>query len=275
MIKHLKSLLSPIMVVLVFTAPQMIQAMEEETVDLFHDSISDPGGMILEIAIKDRCYEFGSAGNIPCVSKIWNNFVNEPLYTSPLCKNPISLQTKYIYEIHYNTFCNGTLLYRPNPDSDEGMITLKVSDLANSLEGTFDLSGCGDTGQYLSISTGYRKGKIAENANKVEIWLAPRKFIEQELKAGRAQQFARMFMNWKPDAQVGIFWTWGNHGANLLNLFDHLTDQDNLSLCSKNLYEWGVGGVGVVARWASAWGVVCLEGVHDSKNFMLILNNQN
>jgi hypothetical protein len=166
-------------------------------------------------------------------------------------------------------FCNGEVVYRPDPNNDEGMIRLRISDLAHPLEGTFDLSTCGDTGKYLSISTGYRKEKIAENANKVEIWFACRKFIGQELKEGRAQQFAGIFSKWKPGAPVGIFWTWGNDDS--LGWFDYLTNCSNLTLTSKNLYEnWFAGVMGGRAG-TEGW----LVGFAPTKNFMFILNNQN
>ncbi|MBL8677229.1 MAG: hypothetical protein JNJ47_07430, partial [Alphaproteobacteria bacterium] len=74
----------------------------------------------------------------------------------------------------YERFLRGILVYRPQEGSDVGMIEMPIADLANPLEGIFDLSRCGDAGNYLSIATGYRKGKKAENANKVEVWLAPR-----------------------------------------------------------------------------------------------------
>ena len=153
-------------------------------------------------------------------------------------------------------FCNGELVFRPNSPSDEGIIRLKISDLANPLEGTFDLSKCGDAGMHLSISTGYRKGKIAENEDKVEIWFAPREFIKQELKAKRAQQFADIFPNWKPNAPTGIFWTWANDTN--LNCYDYLTNMDNLLLISENLCKnWGaahLGDVPYACAGGGRWG---------------------
>jgi len=252
--KHLKKLLSPIMMAFILAAPQMIQAMEgeeEKAVVLFPNSnlFPDVEGLILETAVKDGCNEFGFAGNIGSVCTTWNNFFNEKRYSSPLYKNiKVGLQTKCLYDM----FCNGELIFRPTLGSDEGMIRLKICDLANPIEDTFNLFLCGDVGNYLSISTGYRKEKIAENENKVEIWFAPREFIKQELKEGRAQQFAGIFPNWKPEAQVGIFWTWANDDN--LNWFDYLTSKDNLSLMSKNLYENCGGALGGERRCVVSWG---------------------
>jgi len=116
-----------------------------------------------------------------------------------------------------------------------------------------------------------RISRERENANKVEIWIACRKFIEQELKEGRATQFKDIFPNWKPTAHVGVFWTWGNDDN--LNWFDYLVDADNLTLSSKNLYEnWGYvrtcrgGDHGTIPHATAAAA---------TKNFMFILNNQN
>ena len=244
MIKHLKNLLSPIMMALVLTVPQMGQAMDEAEKNLFPNSnlTSDVQELILKTTVKDCCYELGFAGNIGSVCKTWDKFVNEKRYTSPLYKNlAVGLQTKFLYD----TFCNGELVFRPNPGSDVGMIRLKISDLANPLEDTIKFPAeCGDAGKFLIILTGYRKGIIKENANKVEMWFAPREFIKQELKGGRAQQFKDIFPSWKPNAQVGIFWTWANDDN--LNWFDYLACSDNLTLSSKNLYEnWVEAG----RRW--------------------------
>ena len=86
------------------------------------------------------------------------------------------------YEEVYERFLKGKLIYKPQEGSDVGRIDLPIAALANPLEGTFDLSKCGDAGNYFSISTGYRKQKIAKNESKVEIWFAPRFLIEKELK---------------------------------------------------------------------------------------------
>lgn len=136
------------------------------------------------------------------------------------------------YEQVYKRFLNGRLIYKPNPNSDDGRIELRISDLVNPLEGTFDLSKCGNVGTFFSISTGYRKGKKAENAIKVEIWLTPRFLIEKELNT-TAGHFKDIFpAKWAEEAPVGIFWNSG--GQNELTRMDYITNQDLESLsCSK------------------------------------------
>src|SRR3990167_3382159 len=113
------------------------------------------------------------------------------------------------HEEIYDRFLSGKLIYKPDPNSDEGKVELRIADLADPLEGTFDLSRCGDTSKYLSISTGYRKGKKPENAKKVEIWICPRFLIEKELNT-TAKYFKVIYDGeWEETAEVGMFWTWG------------------------------------------------------------------
>jgi hypothetical protein len=110
----------------------------------------------------------------------------------------------------FERFLNGKLIYKPNPYSDEGMVVMPIVDLPNSLNGEFDLSECGDTGKYLSINTGYRKGKRPENASKVEIWFTPPFLIEKNL-SGSASNFKEIMDSWDvSNAPVGTFFTWGS-----------------------------------------------------------------
>ena len=110
------------------------------------------------------------------------------------------------YEEIYRRFFKGALIYKKGQPDE---VRLPFSGLVYPLEGTFDLSRCGDSGQHLSISTGYRKGKKAENANKVEIWLAPRFLIESNLAAA-ARHYQPIMGGWNAAAApAGIFWVWG------------------------------------------------------------------
>lgn len=138
------------------------------------------------------------------------------------------------YEEIYQRFLGGKLIYRPQEGSDVGRIEMPISALQNPLEGTFDLSQCGDTGKYLNISTGYRKEKRPENVNKVEIWFAPRFLIEQELQT-TASHFQGIMGNWYDTAPVGIFWTWGRW--NNLSDYDYLVTLTMNDFYSDNLYK--------------------------------------
>jgi hypothetical protein len=115
-----------------------------------------------------------------------------------------------------------------------GMITMRISDLENPLENTFDLSQCGDAGKYLSISTGYRKRKNEENANKVEIWFAPRFLIEKKLTTTE-HHFQDIYEKWNDSVQVGIFWTWGKWDS--LTVSDYLITENFDQVSNSNLYE--------------------------------------
>ncbi len=141
------------------------------------------------------------------------------------------------YEDIYLRFLNGKLIYRPTEGSDVGKIELLIKDIMNpnTLEGTFDLSRCGDTGQYLSINTGYRKRKNPANKDKVEIWFCPRFLIEKELNstAGHFRDIMTV-TRWPQSAPIGVFWTWGSWDV---KYYDYLTTNTYDQLGNNNLYE--------------------------------------
>ncbi len=139
------------------------------------------------------------------------------------------------HEAVYERFLKGVLVYRPNPNSDEGKIELPIAALENPLEGTFDLSNCGDAGQYLSIATGYRKYVNAENAKKVEIWIAPRFLIEKDIR-GPARHLAPIMGAWdKTTVPVGLFFNWG--GWNEMDSFDYAVTHTRKKLCSMHMHS--------------------------------------
>jgi len=182
-----------------------------------------------------------------CVATDFSN--QELIYTD----EPIKVFDHYPavaegYEDIYDRFLNGKLIYKPDPNSDEGKVELRIADLEDPLNGTFDLSRCGDTGEYLSISTGYRKEKKQENFNKVEIWLAPRFLIEKELN-GTAAHFKPIMGNWKQEAPVGLFWTHGNWAVDDRDM-DYLVTESMDDLSKINLYEnWRNRTAASVLRW--------------------------
>lgn len=139
------------------------------------------------------------------------------------------------HEEAFQTFLNGTLIYRPIQDSDEGIIKLKISDLKNPLDGTFDLSQCGDAGKDLSISTGYRKGIRPENKKKLEVWLVPWFLIKKHLDS-TACHFKDIMDDWdEKNAAFGIFFTSGHW--NNLEWYDYLTRSTPYDITSKNLSD--------------------------------------
>jgi len=200
---------------------------EEIRENLFERCPQEITFMILELAARSNYLSDGNTGSLRLVCRDWWGIMEQ----KQMKRSIASIKHEYIYQ----KFLKGVLVYRPDGESDEGRIDLPIASLVNPLEGTFDLSQCGDTGEYLSISTGYRKGKKAENANKLEIWLTPRFLVEKEIK-GSAQHLKKIFPSkWPEKASIGIFWTlgdWDNMGR-----YDYLTDNTMEELGNDNLYE--------------------------------------
>ena len=145
----------------------------------------------------------------------------------------------------YDMFLRGELQYRPNGDgNNQGLIRLPIADLANPLAGEFDLRNCGDAARYLSINTGYRTAVRPENANKVEIWLAPHFLVAANIN-GAAKHFQGPVMaSWNGSvAPLGMFFTWG--GWALDKSMDYVTDKD-INFFNKN----------------NVHGLLCAAGTH-------------
>jgi hypothetical protein len=153
----------------------------------------------------------------------------------PIQKGPSIPAIARGYEEIYERFLRGVLIYKPNKDNDIGRIDLPIASLLNPLESMFDLSRCGNAGQYLSISTGYRKGKVAANSSKYEVWIAPKFVVASEV--GRTASHYRDIMStWS--APFGLFYTYG--GWDKLEWYDYLVTSSPEEISSKNLYEnWG------------------------------------
>jgi V8-like Glu-specific endopeptidase len=131
------------------------------------------------------------------------------------------------HEEIYQRFIRGKLVYKPNKDG-RGMVEVPISSLINPLEGTFDLSAFGDTSRYISIHTGYKRGKIPANDGKLEIWACP-KFL-----GATAPQFAGIMSQW--ESPIAYFWTWGGHAVATDN-FDYLLKTDVCMNNELNCYE--------------------------------------
>jgi len=179
------------------------------------------------------------------------------------------------YEEIYLRFLKGVLVYKPKKGSDEGRIDIPIAALSNPLEDTFDLSRCTDkaygvhVSQYLSISTGYRKKKKEENAEKVEIWISPRFLIGKELKT-TAKHFEGIFSKWSESAAVGIFWNYGKEDD--LTRYDYLTEGTMDTFGQHNLLEkWRASGLKIKKPNVFNWE----EGGHpmSAKNFHLYFPN--
>lgn len=157
--------------------------------------------------------------------------------------NPFMQQCVHTY--WDSLFYNGILRYKPidnNGKVIEGRaaVTMKFSDFK---DGTFNLSTCGNTGQYLVITTSMdRFFKVGEeNKDKTVIAIMPRHRIQQEIKNTPDHSFASLITAWDADkAPVGMFWRWGNDTN--LTLVDYLTNASISNISSRNLYEnWAYG----------------------------------
>lgn len=137
------------------------------------------------------------------------------------------------HEAEYDLFLSKILTYKPNKYNDIRRVDIPIRSLANPLDGTFDLSGFGDTGRYISIHTGYKKAKIPANANKVEIWLTPKFLVEANL-GGDAAWMSGIMASW--EQPYGIIWSWGNVDVEGV-VFDYLVSGESLLDKSKNLHE--------------------------------------
>jgi hypothetical protein len=111
------------------------------------------------------------------------------------------------YEQVYQKLLKGVLVYNKHHYRNE--IKLPIAALWDPLEGTFNLSLCGDAGKYLNISTGYRKEYNPENKNKVEIWIAPRFLVEREINE-EDTQYKTYLDGWPVSADIRIIWAWGS-----------------------------------------------------------------
>lgn len=138
------------------------------------------------------------------------------------------------HEEIYRRFMSGRLIYKPDPSSDVGKIEMPFASVVNpeTLEGTFDLSRCGDAGKYLSISTGYQKERKPENSSKVETWIVPKFVVERDIDT-TARHLARIMGSFT--SPVGLFWTWSK--LDNMGWYSYLIVRNFEEVSSENLYE--------------------------------------
>ncbi len=133
------------------------------------------------------------------------------------------------YDEIYEIFLNGKLQYRPNPKSDEGMVTLKISDLPNPFNSTFNLSGCGDVANNSVITTSITEF-FAMHTGKLVIGLIPH-LVKRKI-ATTASPVSDIMEKW--DGPIGIFWRWGSWPN---TWFDYLTRSTLADISSRDLYD--------------------------------------
>lgn len=156
----------------------------------------------------------------------------QPTFRGPLLRRTFPAIAVGYTDV-YLRFISGRLIYKPDPKSDNGRVDIPIAALANPLEGTFDLSRCGDTWQHLSISTGYRRDKKVENARKTEIWITPRFMIAKNINA-TASHYQPIIGEWDETSPIGIFL---NRGDDDLGLYAYLINQGIDDISSSNLQQ--------------------------------------
>jgi len=122
-------------------------------------------------------------------------------YAGELTTIPRPLHVPYYaigFEADYAQFLGLNLIYKPNPESDEGKTETLLSSLANPLARVLPLPEGFDS--YFILQTGYKTKKIPANAGKLEIWFTPRFMLDDTAPW-------RGIMGGSP---YGIFWTWGD-----------------------------------------------------------------
>lgn len=121
---------------------------------------------------------------------------------------PVSIRPQD--EALYRRFVAGKLIYKPYKENNAEMVEIPFASLANPLNGTFDLSDCGELGKFLKVSTGYKTSSITENRRDfrgdsvTEVWITPRFLVEQNL-AGSAKYFDWLFHHFTEP--IGLYWT--------------------------------------------------------------------
>lgn len=168
-------------------------------------------------------------GELSLVCKDWSNTLKSRFNSKEEAwKDHYGLE-----ESEYQLIKTMKLQYRPEPDNDKGMITLKIPAFANPFGYKFNLSKCGSADKNICVSTGYRPGMNSENKNKVEMFIAPRKMIKKDLTTSSAH-YTDIMPNWGDNAPMGIIYTWGNWNNN--NWYDYNT---NFTL-AENSYKNGL-----------------------------------
>ena len=153
--------------------------------------------------------------------------------STAVVKRPMSTPVPDIargYEDVYLRFIRGKLIYKTGGFFIK-TIEIPILSLSNPLEGTFDLSRCGDVGKYLSISTGYRKSKISTNNYKVEVWIVPKFIMEQSLGTS-ANHFDDIISKWT--SPFGMFW---NNGSDDLYHYRYVIDTPFDVIFSNSLFS--------------------------------------
>lgn len=235
----MKALLKSIVIGLSFSAG--LQAMDREELNpgLYPEEVHFE---ILKQSATDLIPVLGSEvsfdavfGRLRLVCKYWQAIIDKKIDPG---KNEATWKQKkkdfwveflaFVYGGDCRQFLRGALRYTPNLSELGKYTDLLVVDLEKPFSGEFNLSTCGNivrkprsfsnegylselgyVNQNFSIRTGYRKEKIKESENKVEIWFTPRFIVNRE--SSIASHLASVLPEWNDAVvSIGIFWNFGD-----------------------------------------------------------------
>lgn len=242
----------------------------------FTDLPSEIKPLIITWSAFGQCLKDELPVNLALVCTDWFAIIQDQMQEDKDCYK--AWYGVFGHEDLYETFKKGAIHYRPDADSiprnNEGMITLKISELKNnsskdtsyklfennllegtsykllkenSLEGTFDLSACGDVGKEQVISIGYRKGINPDRKDITEIWIAPQ-FVIKKKSATTAKHLSEIITLWKGDREpIGTFFTCANEH----NAFFDYTFASLAQMSQKNFFYIWRAARGGALKWAN------------------------
>jgi|JI61114C2RNA_FD_contig_51_405928_length_1070_multi_2_in_0_out_0_1 hypothetical protein len=216
------------------------------------------GKKVLAMAIYQEAIETGrSSGNIEATCKVFQYIItndkktfNQNVNRDEKERSPLQFNTRLAFleglKVHYNIntkekieifdkFYNGKLIYRQNPNSDNGKIELLISGLNHPFKGEFDLSNFGDIEKNLSINMGYRNRVKKKNKERIEIWLSPWFLIEKNINT-TTKDINNIFpKELSLTSPIVIFWTLGKWDR--LDSYDFLTKKNLSEISQLNLHN--------------------------------------
>lgn len=142
------------------------------------------------------------------------------------------------HEQAYRNFLASKLVYRPTTGSDVNMIELRVANLGDPLDDTFDLSKCGSVSQHLKVVTGLRTGYSPVDSNKLVVRICPHfvavNFVQTD--GDSVDTLCNTIAKWNgAKCPIGLFWTAGSSTASYR--FVYATDSSPELMARKTLNE--------------------------------------
>lgn len=257
MINKFNILISSFVITLTLATSQLTYGSEVPQVeDIGTDNISrilppelwEP--IVIEAAIEQTLSDM-PLDNLACVNQETHQIIEHAKQVKQPLWKVLQGITSVEDEETYQTFLNGKLVYRPTPGSDEGKIELKISDFLNPFKGTFNLSSCDYTSQYLTITTD-PSVFFKRDTDKLNMLIAPHFLIHKYIST-TTKPFENIMAKWKKDtAPVAIFWRCGSDDD--LTWFDYLVSSSSSIMSSRNLYENWLSSVACAGSERAASG---------------------